>query len=564
MTFEQYPAKLPNLKKIQKKMNALINEFKAAPTAKDALRVVNKVIKYGEDFKSDIEILSVRYQIDTRDEFHQKAIDLIDEISPQITELFHEYDLALLNSPFRSELEAKLGKYYFDMLEVGIKTFSPAIIEDLQEENKLTTQHGKLLASAQIDFRGEKYTLAQLGKFMQDKDRETRRLSSEAYFNWFAENQTALETIYDNLVKVRDKMAKKLGFKNYVELGYLNLGRIDYDAEKVAVYRDQIYREVTPVWNKLYRRQAKRIGIKNMKSYDLSLGFLTGNPTPIGTTDEKVAKATQMYDAMSLETSEFFRFMVDNHLLDLDAKTGKSGGGFMTYFSKYKAPFIFANFNGTQGDVDVLTHEVGHAFQGYESRNIKIPAYRSPTLESCEIHSMSMEFFARPYMQSFFGPDEEKYLFSHLEGAIRFLPYGVTVDEFQHFVYENPTATPAERNAKWREIELKYRPLLNDKGVKFLEEGGRWMRQSHIFSVPFYYIDYTLAQVVAFQFAVEMEKDYAKAWKKYVKLCRLGGRYPFVTLLKNAKLRNPFEDGNVRKVIRPLAKMLDRYDDTKF
>ena len=564
MKFEEYPLRVPELAKVSKKVKQLIANLNDAKTAAAAIGAVKKMNRFSADLSSDMTIISIRYTIDTTNEIYRNANDVLDEISPHISALFNEYNHALVASPFRTELEAEFGSYLFAMIDNQIKCFNPIIIEDLQKENKLKTQYSRLLASAQIKYRGQVYNLSQMGIFLQDKDRETRRTASQAYIKFFASNEREIEEIYDQLVHLRDGMAKKLGFANYIELGYRRLGRLDYNAEDVANYREQIYQEVVPVVKKLKRRQAKRIGISTMRFYDEALSFLSGNPTPTGDRPFLVTQAQKMYHEMGPETDEFFTFMVDNHLLDLDAKPGKEGGGYMTYIPRYKAPFIFANFNGTSGDVDVLTHEVGHAFQGYASRNIKVPEYQSPTLEACEIHSMSMEFFAEPFIEYFFGDQADKYRFSHLEGAIEFLPYGVAVDEFQAFVYAQPNVSIEERNAEWRKIEKKYMPWKKYTGFPFLEKGTRWMRQHHIIASPFYYIDYTLAQVVAFQFAIEMRKNHAKAWKKYVRLCKLGGRYPFVTLLEHAKLRNPFENGNVKKVIRPLAKELNMYDDSKF
>ena len=187
----------------------------------------------------------------------------------------------------------------------------------------------------------------------------------------------------------------------------------------------------------------------------------------------------------------------------------------------------------------------------------------NPTLEACEIHSMSMEFFAWPYMDGFFGKDAEKYKYSHLADSIEFLPYGITIDEFQHWVYEHPNATHDERCAAYKEIESRYTPHKKYDECPTLNKGTWWMRQSHIFGTPFYYIDYTLAQVVAFQFAVENMKNHEKTWKKYIKLCKMGGKYPFLELLERNHLRNPFIDGNIRKVIKPLTKVLKGFDTTK-
>lgn len=561
MKFSEYPFNPPNLKKIQKEGSAIIATIKNAKTSEEASTAIEKWNKLIEELSTDITVISVRFSINSKDEKYKEAVDLIDEISPYFSQLNNDFNMALLSSPHRKELEKKYGKYLFDMMENEIKTFSPAIIEDLQLENKLTTEYNELVSSGEVVFRGETYTLTQMGRFMNDLDRETRKEASTVYWAWYAEHQSELENFYDQLVKVRDKMAKTLGYENYLGLGYARMGRLDYGPEDVAIYREEIKKNVTPLYKKLRKRQAKRIKIDNPEYYDYNLSFLSGNAKPAGDREYLVNAAKAMYNQMDPEIGEFFTMMVENELLDLDAKPGKRGGGYMTYFPRYKTPFIFANFNGTQGDVETLTHEVGHAFQAYEARNIEVPAYQSPTLEACEIHSMSMEYFTKPFIDDLFKKDTDKFKFSHIEGTLTFLPYGVSVDEFQEWVYLHPTATPAERNATWRKIELKYTPGTDYGDNEFLNQGGRWMRQHHIFSSPLYYIDYTLAQVVAFQFALEMKEDYGRAWNKYVNLCRLGGQFPFVELLHQARLRNPFEKGNMKKVIKPLVKELKSYDD---
>ena len=561
MKFTKLPLKVPNLEKVKIQFENLIEEFNNAASSKEAYDVIKKYFKLSDQLATEFTIISIRFSIDTLDKKNIRANEIANEISPQINNFSTKFDKAVLESKFRKELEEKLGKHYFDILENNQKVFNEVIIEDLIEENKLVNKYEALLASAQIEFEGEKRNLSQLGKFMTSKNRDTRINAAKAYYGFLKENDDKIGDIYDKLVKLRTKMAQKLGYKNYVEFGYRRLGRLDYNAEMVANYRNQIKEVVVPEVEKLVQRQIKRIKIKNPLFIDLNLEFLSGNATPKGKIDELVRNASKMYHEMSDETGKFFDFMVDSELMDLEAKKGKMGGGYMTYLPKYKAPFIFSNSNGSSQDVDTLTHEVGHAFQGYLSSKINNPALRSPTLEACEIHSMSMEFFARPWMELFFKEDKDKYLYSHLSNAISFLPYGVAVDEFQHFVYENPEATHKERCLKWKEIDHKYRPWLNYDGFDYLENGGYWVRQTHIFSTPFYYIDYTLAQVLALQFKCEMDKNREKAWKKYLKLLKLGGKYPFIELLEKAKLRNPFEDGNVKKVIKPQIKVLKTFND---
>jgi M3 family oligoendopeptidase len=268
-----------------------------------------------------------------------------------------------------------------------------------------------------------------------------------------------------------------------------------------------------------------------------------------------------MYAELSSETDEFFQYMNDNGLMDLVSKSGKQSGGYCTYISKYQSPFIFSNFVGTSHDIDVLTHEAGHAFQVYSSRQMSVPEYNIPTYEAAEIHSMSMEFFTWPWMELFFEEDTEKYKFSHLSSALKFIPYGVAVDEFQHFVYETPEATPAERKQAWRRIEKKYLPHRTYEENDFLERGGFWHQQGHIFRTPFYYIDYTLAQICAFQFWKKANENRDQAWDEYLNLCKQGGSKPFTELVEFANLKSPFDTTCIQTVIHEIEEWLNQVND---
>ena len=398
--------------------------------------------------------------------------------------------------------------------------------------------------------------------FMQDKNRETRHQAQLIVSAFFEDNEDHIDRIYDDMVKLRHTIAKKLGYDNFVQLGYDRFGRTDYNSIDVKGYRDQIFKSVVPLVTELTSRKAKRLGISEPKSYDLALSFLSGNPTPKGDSKWAVNHAKDMYKEMSPETDKFFTFMLEHNLLELDSKPGKSGGGYCTYLPDYKAPFIFANFNGTSHDVDVLTHEAGHAFQVFSSRD-HIPEYRWPTMEAAEIHSMSMEFLAWPWIDKFFEEDTDKYKFNHLAGSISFLPYGALVDEFQHAIYENPELSTDERKDLWRKIEKKYLPFKDYGDDSFMEKGTFWYRQGHIFGAPFYYIDYTLAQVCAFQFWIKSQENHQAAFKQYLALCKLGGSKSFVNLVESAKLKNPFKDGVVTEIIKPIKDYLDSIDDTK-
>lgn len=563
LKFKDYKYERPDLDKLEKEAKKLIGEFTAANSYNGALEKVEAVEKLFNDYETMAVLSSVRNSIDLEDEFYDAEEQFFAEMGPKVQEIGNEFNKALVDSKWRKELEEAKGKYMFTKIETEIRTFSPEIVEDLQEENLLVLEYQKLVSSAQLDYKGEKRTLAQLAPFMQDKDRVTRKEANEVYYGFMGDNVEKFDEIYDKLVKVRDRIAKKLGFENFIELGYLRMGRTDYNAQDVARYRGFIEKYVVPLSNELREKQRGRLGLDSLKSYDLSFEFPSGNPKPKGEPEWIVAEGIKMYDELSPETSEFFRFMYDRELLDLVAKKGKRPGGYCTYITNYKSPFIFSNFNGTQHDVEVLTHEVGHAFQVYQSRELE-SAYRWPTYEAAEIHSMSMEFLTYPWMERFFKEDTKKFEFSHIQGTALFLPYGASVDEFQHFVYGNPEATPAERRAKWREIEKKYTPYKDYDGNKYLEEGGFWQKQGHIFAVPFYYIDYTLAQICALQFYKKSNEDRQKAWEDYLNLCKLGGSKPFLGLVEAANLKSPFEDGLMEGLMAFVKEKLDKIDDSSF
>ena len=561
MKFNEYEYEHLDLEKIKAEFSRLIESFKKAKNMKGQVAAFDEIIKLRNHIETMQTLVSIRHSVDTNDEFYDKENEYMDEISPILFGFTNDFYKTLVNSKFKDELVEKYGKFLFDLAENTLKTFSPEIIPDAQEENRLSSKYSKLIASAKIDFDGKELNLSQMVPYTQSKNRNVRIEAAKKVAQFFAENQDEFDNIYDSLVKVRTRMAQKMGYKNFVEFGYKQLSRLEYDAKMVEGYRKQVLENIVPLHTELRERQGKRLGVDKLKFYDEAIKFNSGNADPHGSPEWILNNGKTMYKELSKETDEFFTFMTENNLLDLLSKKGKMSGGYCTYIPEHKAPFIFANFNGTSHDIDVLTHEAGHAFQVYQSRGFEVPEYLWPSYEACEIHSMSMEFLTWPWMDLFFENDTDKYKFIHLSEALLFIPYGVTVDEFQHWVYENPEATPKERREKWLEIEKKYLPTRDYGEVEELKNGIFWFRQGHIFSSPFYYIDYTLAQVCAFQFWIKSRENREKAWQDYLNLCKLGGSKPFFELMKSANLKNPFEEGTLAFVIPKIKEYLDNVDD---
>lgn len=564
MKFSQMLYERPDLEALKQEIVDLTTELEQAGSYEDAKAAFLKQETWQKKYMTMAELAGIRHSIDTRDAFYDGEKQFWNHAQPELEEYTQKWTSAMLKSPYRKDFEAEYGNLMFLNAEIALKTFSPEIIPELKKENELVQAYEKLLASAQIPFEGEMYTISQISPFKNDADDARRLAAWKAEGQWYKDNQEELDRLYDELVKVRDTMGRKLGYDGYMQLGYYRMGRNCYTKADVEKFREAVVAYLVPVASKIYQAQAKRLGKSYPMSFaDNALEFRSGNPKPFGTPDEILAHGRRFYDELSPETGEFFNMMMDNELLDVLSTEGKEGGGYCTSIPDYEVPFIFANFNGTQHDVEVITHEAGHAFAAYMNRK-RIPMeYVWPGMEACEVHSMSMEFFAWPWAEGFFGADTQKFYYSHLSGALTFIPYGTMVDHFQHVVYEKPQMTPKERHQVWKELLGVYMPWMKlDGDIPFYSEGEGWQRQHHIYSMPFYYIDYCLAQTVALQFWARIQKDQKDAWQHYMAYTKLGGSRVFTELLEEAGLDSPFEDTCLSRVCEAASKWLEEFDLT--
>ena len=556
------PYKRYDCEQAKKTLAAITEELKAAKTYEEAKAAFLKMEAENKHLDTAVTLAQIRHSIDTRDKFYEEECLYYNQALPEVEEFSQAWNLAMLESPFRPDFEKEYGNLMFINTEIELKTFSPEIVPLLQQENDLTQAYEKLLASAQIPFRGKTYTLAQLGPFKVDPDDATRKEAFVAEGTWYKENQPKFDEYYDKLVHLRDEMGRKLGYEGYTTLGYYRMQRNCYTKEDVEKFREAVVKYLVPVADKIYRRQAERLGKPYpLAYYDMVLEFRSGNPKPAGDADELIEAGKRFYNELSPETAEFFKTMTDNELMDLLSTEGKQSGGYCTSIADYNVPFIFANFNGTQHDVEVITHEAGHAFAAWMNRDRVPMSYIWPGMESCEVHSMSMEFFGETHADDFFGKDAKKFLYSHLSGAITFIPYGTMVDHFQHEVYANPDWTPRQRHDCWKRLLGVYMPWLRlDGEIPFYSDGENWQRQHHIYSSPFYYIDYCLAQTVSLEFWAKIQKDKKEAWDYYMAYTRQGGSRTFTDLLKNAGLGSPFEEETLKGVCDQADKFLQAFD----
>ena len=531
----------------------------AAGSFEEAEAVFLEVDDFSAKFDTELTVANIRHDIDTRDEFYDAEVAYIDEHAPELEEYVQRWQDALLRTPYRAAFEEKYNRVMFLNAEIDARTFSPEIVPELQRENALTTEYSKLLAGAQIPFEGGVYTLSQLTPIKQDADASRRAAAWAAEDAWYAEHAESLDAIYAELVTLRDKMGRKLGHDGYIPLGYDRMQRNCYDKADVERFRAAVVDYIVPIAYSVYETVAKRLGKSLPMGYaDCAMWFTDGNARPVGTPEDILEAGRSFYHELSGETAEFIDHMLENGMMDVLSRPGKAGGGYCTTLTAYKTPYIFANLNGTSGDVEVITHEAGHAFASWTSRDIVPAESSSPSLEGCEVHSMSMEFFAEPWAERFFGADADKFRWQHLADAVTFIPYGTLVDHFQHECYEHPEYTPEQRNAAWSRLAAVYMPWLKpEESLGFYSSGRAWQRQRHIYISPFYYIDYCLAQTVSLEFWAMIKRDKAAAWEKYMAYTRLGGTLTFRELLDRAGLDSPFEPETLKAVAEAAKAWLD-------
>lgn len=544
-----------DIEKLSKDLIAFAEQIKQAVSCEQILDIKNAVVKIMEDVETMFQLSYIRFSLNTKDEFYLQEKDYYDENMPLYQVAYQEYEKALFDSKFKEQLKGEINPILFMLIESNLKSFSEKIVTEVQEETKLVTQYAKFMSELTFDFRGEKMPLTLLKSHMLASDRQERKDAYEALGKELENSADTLDVIFDKLVKVRDKMAKKMGYENFVELGYARMNRIFYGKDDVLTFRKNVLKDIVPTVCKIKTQVAKNLGIDDFKLYDNDTYFID-TPKPILKAEEIFEQGKEMYHDMSEKTGEFIDMMLEADAFDVESRSGKWGGGYCTYLPNFKQPFILANFNGTSGDIDVLTHEAGHALNSWEGRDLDFDI--SYGMETAEVHSMSMEFLCWKYMDKFFGNKANEYRFSHLSDALAFIPYGSIVDEFQHIVYENPNLTPSERKTEYLNLEKKYRPYLNMEGMTYFDKGIRWQYQMHIYESPFYYIDYCIAQSIAIQFLAMSQEDYQKAFDAYFEFLKAGGTKPLQELIAKAGLKSPFEEGSLEEVSKKSIEILEK------
>ncbi len=539
-------------------IDAAAEKVKCASSAQEIVDIRDTVNDYFNKFTTAVNLAMIRHTLDVRDGFYAAEQDYYDENLPRLSARNTEFTRAIVSSRFINEIEKLINPIIVRNMRASLKVMDERIIGDCVEENKLVTEYDKLLAEITYPWRGKNVTLSEMHGFCKDKDRAVRKRAFTVIGETLLAVQDKLDDIFDRMVKVRDRMAKKMGFDSFVEMGDLRIGHIGYGREQIKVFRESVLTDVVPALSALKGELAARLGMDKIHLYDNDNYIAGGNIDPVGNADTLFAAAQNMYDDMSPLLGSFFKQMKDAEAFDYISREGKMGGGYAEMLFAYGQPFIFANFNGTMDDVGVLTHEFGHAFAFKRAYDNKIDAdLFFGGMETAETHSMSMEALCNRYNDRFYGEHAAEATYQQIFDAINFLPYGVIVDYYQQLVYEKPDMTPEDRRKLWLKLESEFRPYVDMSDIPFINVGGRWQYQKHIYESPFYYIDYCLSTCLALQFGEEATVDFDDALDRYLRLVDAGGTKDIATLAHDAKLKSPFDDGALKNVCAKIKAHLE-------
>lgn len=463
---------------------------------------------------------------------------------------------ALIGSKHKAAIAERYGGHLIRVLQTTVEPLAPVNNELRVKASDLVNRYDKAVAAGEVTVNGESVTLAVARNLQSSQDPNIRREAFEAYRNWFLQHRDELGGLYDELAKLRDQMGRNVGHANFIPLGYLGMGRTDYGPAEAAEFRANVRRYAVPLQQKIHRKHAQRLGSETLRPWDVGYDPSLTLPTGIAPVNGQLDKAQRIFDALSPQLAQHFSRMRNEGLIDLENRKGKQAGAYCTSFSDEGRVAIFCNSTGDQEDVGTLMHEMGHAFQGWESQEIEAVDLQWPTSDACEIHSMGMEYLSMRHMNEFFSNEHaEKFRRNRWREAVELICYICIVDEFQHWVYENANATLDERDQAWDRIWDIYKPGLDFSGVEDYKH-ARWYAQGHLFHMPFYYIDYAIAETGAMQLALIDANDREQSLDIYLNLCRIGGTMSVLNIFSNAGLRSPFDPAVMRDLMDHAAREL--------
>jgi oligoendopeptidase F len=535
-------------------------------------RMINSVIELEKWLvdKSELEAVLeedmawryIKMNIDTTDEALEKDFHFfITEIEPKIAPYFNEFNKKLMNSPFVNELNKAEYHIYLRGIKKEIEIFREKNIAIQTQLQADAQKYGAIAAKMTVTLNGKEVTMQQAAKLLKDTDRKTRE---EVYYkiaNRRTEDVTELNELYTHLIKLRNEVAQNANFKNFRDYMFAAMGRFDYSAQDCFDFHNAIAKDVVPVTNLFDLERKQQLGVPTLKPWDTDVdpeGKSSLNPFDGG--DELIDKSIKCFHKIRPYFGERLEIMKQMKYVDLESKTGKAPGGFNYPLHEIGVPFIYMNAVGSQRDLVTMVHEGGHAVHSFLTRDLKLTGFKEFPSEVAELASMSMELLTMDYWDEFYDNEEDlkRAKKEQLQKALETLPWVAAIDKFQHWVYENPTHSVTERNAKWNLIMQEFGSSVVDWTGNETHLTNLWQKQLHLFEVPFYYIEYGMAQLGAIAVWRNYKQNPTKAIDQYMEALKLGYTKSIGEIYQTAGIEFNFSQAYVKELVHFVKEELDK------
>ena len=479
-------------------------------------------------------MLYVNMTCDTEnEEVKQAYLDLVENVEPELAKIADLLNRKLAGSPHADQLNAEEYNVLLRDTRMDLALFREENIPLGTELTKLGQRYNEICGAMMVEFEGEERTMQQMGKYLQVNERGIRESAYTTVGERRFQDAVEIDDLYEKMIALRHQIAQNAGYENYRDYIFDAKHRFDYTPADCEAFQDAVEAICVPLMRDVDEERRQTLNLESLRMWDLGHDVHGRDPLrPFTEVEEMVAGTSRMFHRLSPELGGFFDSLRDGTSLDLDSRKGKAPGGYQLQRDHSRKPFIFMNATGLQRDLETMVHEAGHAFHSIYADDLPLVDYRSAPLEFCEVASMSMELLTHGFLDEFYSEEDmQRAIRTHLEGIVSILPWIATIDAFQHWVYTNPEHSRDERHSKWLELGERFGSILDWSGFEDWRKVG-WQKQLHLFSYPFYYIEYGIAQLGALQMWLQYRKNPEMALANYATAMRLGGSRPLPNLFE--------------------------------
>ena len=484
-------------------------------------------------------MLYVNMTCDTEnEEIKQAYLDFVENVEPELAKIGDLLNRKLAENLYADQLDSEEYNVLLRDTRMDLALFREENIPLSTELTKLGQRYNEICGAMTVEFDGEERTMQQMGKFLQVNERGVRENAYKTVGKRRFQDAEEIDEIYEKMIELRQQVAQNAGYENYRDYIFDAKHRFDYTPADCEAFQDAVEAICVPLMRDVDDQRKRDLKLDSLRMWDLGHDVHGREPLkPFTDVEEMVAGTSRMFHRLSPELGEFFDSLRDGTSLDLDSRKGKAPGGYQLQRDHSRKPFIFMNATGLQRDLETMVHEAGHAFHSIYADDLPLVDYRSAPLEFCEVAAMSMELLTHDFLDEFYTKEDAKRAVrEHLEGIVSILAWIATIDAFQHWIYTNPSHSRTERHEKWLELGNRFGSILDWSGFEDWRKVS-WQKQLHLFSYPFYYIEYGIAQLGALQIWLQYRENPEQALKNYATAMRLGGSRPLPDLFAAGEMK---------------------------